>query len=91
MPQRTPPRSGTAVIETCGAGTNFDSVVYLRTGGCANGTQAGCSDDACANSTGLNRASRVTRAVTVGQTYFIVVDGFTGAAGNFTLKVTPPS
>jgi len=28
--------------------------------------------------------------VTAGQTYFIVVDGFSGAAGTFGLNVVPP-
>src|SRR5207253_10888466 len=50
----------------------------------------GCNDDACANSTGLLRASRLTPTVTAGQTYFIVVDGYGGAQGTFSLTVTPP-
>src|SRR5262249_44530977 len=35
--------------------------------------------------------SRVTIPVTAGQVYFIVVDGFSGSGGSFTLTVTPPS
>jgi hypothetical protein len=31
--QWTPDRAGTALIETCGSGTNFDPLLYLRTGG----------------------------------------------------------
>jgi hypothetical protein len=31
----TPAVSGTATISTCGAGTDFDTVVYVRTGTCA--------------------------------------------------------
>src|SRR5439155_5754141 len=72
--QWTPSVSGPATIETCGAGTNFDTVLYLRSGGCASGSEAGCNDDACTNSTGLFRASRLTPTVTAGQTYFIIVD-----------------
>src|SRR6266480_811485 len=45
--QWTPAVSGTATIETCGAGTNFDSVLYLRSGVCAGGAEVGCNDDAC--------------------------------------------
>ena len=54
------------------------------------GSEAGCNDDACNNSTGLFRASRLTPTVTAGQTYFIVVDGYGGAHGTFSLTVTPP-
>ena len=88
--QWTPAVSGTATIETCGAGTNFDSVLYLRSGVCAGGAEVGCNDDACVNSSGLLRASRITPTVTAGQTYFIIVDGYSGASGTFALKVAPP-
>src|SRR5213079_469326 len=88
----TPAVSGMATIQTCGAGTSFDTVLYLRSGVCASGPEmaAGCNDDACANASGLLRASRITPTVTAGQTYFIVVDGYGGATGTFTLTVTPP-
>ncbi len=89
--QWTPAVSGTATIETCGAGTSFDTVLYMRSGLCASGSEVGCNDDACTNSTGLFRASRLTSAVTAGQTYFIVVDGYGGAQGTFSLTVTPPA
>src|SRR5438093_1461562 len=88
----TPAVSGTATIQTCGAGTTFDTVLYLRSGACASGREvaAGCNDDTCANASGLFRASRITPTVTAGQTYFIVVDGYAGATGTFSLPVTPP-
>ncbi len=89
--QWTPTVSGTATIETCGAGTSFDTVLYMRSGLCASASEVGCNDDACSNSTGLFRASRLTPAVTAGQTYFIVVDGYVGAQGTFSLTVTPPA
>src|SRR5207247_5442142 len=50
----------------------------------------GCNDDACPNSAGLNRASRITPTVTAGQPYLIVQDGYGGAQGSFSLSVTPP-
>src|SRR5205823_2583039 len=58
----TPAVSGTATIQTCGAGTSFDTVLYLRRGACASGPEvaAGCNDDTCANASGLFRASRIT-------------------------------
>src|SRR3989442_3151044 len=91
--QWTPAVSGTATIQTCGAATTFDTVLYLRSGACATGSEvaAGCNDDACANATGLYRASRLTPTVTAGQTYFIVVDGYGGVRGTFSLTVTPPA
>src|SRR5213080_3699486 len=91
--QWTPAVSGTATIQTCGAGTTFDTVLYLRSGACASGPEvaAGCNDDACTNATGLNRASRLTPSGTAGQMYFIVVDGYGGAQGTFSLTVTPPA
>jgi hypothetical protein len=88
--QWTPAQSGAATIETCGSGTTFDTIVYMRNGSCTAGVQVGCNDDACANLSGLNRASRFTINVTAGQTYFIIVDGFKGAQGEFQLTVTPP-
>src|SRR5439155_21137997 len=89
----TPAVSGTATIQTCGAGTTFDTVLYLRSGSCAGGPEVatGCNDDACFNATGLYRASRLTPTVTAGQTYDIVVDGYGGAQGLYGLTVTPPA
>jgi len=91
--QWTPAVSGTATIQTCGAGTTFDSVLYMRSGPCASGAEvaAGCNDDACPNASGLNRASSITTTVTAGQTYFIVVDGYGGAQGTFSLTVAAPT
>src|SRR5436309_4814464 len=91
--QWTPTASGTATIQTCGAGTNFDTVLYMRSDTCASGPEvaAGCNDDACTNATGLFRASRLTPSVTLGHTYFIVVDGYGGAQGTFSLTITPPA
>src|SRR5437667_6488116 len=88
----TPTVSGTATIQTCGAATNFDTILYMRSGVCSGGAEvvSGCNDDACANSSGLSRASRITPTVTAGQTYFIVVDGYGGSHGTFSLTVTPP-
>src|SRR5438132_8671535 len=89
--QWTPAASGTATIQTCGAGTTYDSVLYLRSPTCTSPEVTnGCNDDACPNASGLFRASKVTPVVAAGQTYFIVVDGYSGSSGSFTLSVTPP-
>jgi hypothetical protein len=82
--QWTPAVSGTATIETCGGTTNYDTVLYVRRGDCLQGPEIGCSEFSCGLGTELNPS------VTAGQTYFIVVDGFDGFAGNFTLTVVPP-
>jgi hypothetical protein len=89
--QWTPDRSGTALIDTCGSGTTYDTVLHLRSDSCESGAEAACNDDACTNATGNVRASRITPTVVAGTTYVIVVDGFGDEAGTFTLTVTPPS
>src|SRR5439155_14788435 len=90
--QWTPAVSGTATIRTCGGSTNYDTVLYVRSGTCGGGAEiaSGCNDDACNDGTNIYRASRVTATVTAGRTYYIFVDGFSGAHGNFSLTVAPP-
>lgn len=78
----TPAVSGPATIELCGS--SFDTVLYIRAGGCT-GSQLTCNDDAC------GAQSRITPSVTAGQPYTIVVDGYGGANGPFVLTVTPPA
>jgi hypothetical protein len=95
----TPNRSGTATIFTCSQQTTFDTVAYVRTG-LATGTELACNDDTdgCAvNHNAPNdfrHGSRLTLAVTAGQKYYLIVDGFTGSRGGsygqFELTVTPP-
>src|SRR5437762_7614237 len=100
--QWTPAASGVATIQTCGTGTTYDTVLYMReavnclagpdlpcTGtGCTLGRA--CNDDACANATGQVRASKLSPTVTAGVTYDIIVDGYGTAQGSFRLVVTPP-
>lgn len=89
----TPAQSGNAVIETCGAATSFDTVVSVRQTSCTSGQERGCNDDTQGCNTGepsTYHGSRVRAQVTAGQTYFIVVDGYGGAQGNYTLRITPP-
>src|SRR5438093_8393357 len=57
--QWTPTVSGTATVQTCGSGTTFDTVPYMRSGACA-GTEIACNDDTCANSTGAGIAPPLT-------------------------------
>jgi hypothetical protein len=87
----TPSSSGVATFQTCGSGTNYDSVVYVRSGTCT-GSQLSCNDDGpCATSNSSDLGSRATANVTAGQTYFVVVDGYNGRSGSYSLTVTPPT
>jgi len=77
------------VIDTCSAGTNFDTVLHLHAGDCT-GAEIECDDDwfGC----GLSPAS--SRIVTVLDpgTYYIIVDGFlniSGGAFDLNVSITP--
>lgn len=93
----TPARSGLATFSTCGGTTSFDTVVYLLDGTCKSSAEVACNDDTpgCGTSDGLpngeNHGSRASFNVVAGHQYFVVVDGWGGRAGNYTLVVTPPS
>src|SRR5262245_15924247 len=87
----TPSTSGVATFSTCGSGTTYDSVVYVRSGSCT-GSQIACNDDGpCTTSSSSFQGSRTTATVTAGQTYYVVVDGYGSARGTYTLTVQPPT
>jgi len=85
-------RSRRVEIETCGAVTNFNTVlaVYTRSGPVppfSNLTAVASNDDfkrKCGP-----RQSRVMFNATAGTTYYIVVDGFDGQTGRFDLWLYP--
>ena len=88
----TPATSGHATVSTCGADlTSYDTVLYVRAATCAAPDLA-CNDDAtgCDTGAGPQHGSRVMLDVSAGATYLIVVDGYNGHAGGFTLSVAPP-
>ena len=88
----TPASSGTAEMSTCGAaGTSYDTVLYVRDPGCA-GADLACNDDTpgCGTASNTYHGSRLTIGVTAGRTYVIVVDGYNGRNGTFTLSLVPP-
>lgn len=94
----TPQTSGTATIETCGTGTDFDTVLYMRnasTASCTSGPDMACNDDAAGcpvnDGSGVDRGSRLTVSVTAGHTYFVVVDGWNTASGTYSLRVAAPA
>jgi hypothetical protein len=78
----TPDRSGTAVIDTCGPRT-YDPILSLRAGSCG-GEEIACNDD---DDGECGLGSRIVVPVVAGETYVIVVDGYDGDAGQFTLQV----
>src|SRR5262249_36848874 len=87
----TPPTSGTATIQTCGPGTNFDTVVYVRSGSCA-GTEVTCNDDApCTIAGGSGRGSRVTPTVTAGQAGPDIPRRLPGGARTHSPRAAPPA
>jgi hypothetical protein len=90
----TPTASGPATIDTCDvAGTNFNTVLYVRSGVCHGGSELVCKDDTYVGCDTANGGvgSRVTLNVTQGTTYFLVVDGYAGQSGNFKLHVAGPT
>jgi hypothetical protein len=79
------PASGWASASTCGSG--FDTVVYVRAGSCAGAEVSGaCNDDDAA----CGRGSTASFLVVKDAVYYVIVDGYNGAAGNFTLTVRTP-
>jgi hypothetical protein len=63
-------------------GSAIDTVLYVRSGSCATGTQLGCSDDARdVNLNPIGVYSDLTVPVTAGQTYYIFVDSSASQTG----------
>jgi hypothetical protein len=65
-------------------GSDYDTVLEVRGGECA-GPVVDCDDDG-----GGNVNSLVEVSLTQGQVVTVLVDGFAGNVGNFTLNVTTP-
>ena len=100
----TPASGGTATLTTLGS--NFDTTLAVYTGAAVSAlTQVAANDDVdtatAANASDPNRirTSTVTFTAVGGTTYFIAVDGWSGAMGSIVLNVaftaagggTPPS
>ncbi len=65
---------------------NFDTVLYLRQGGCGDGATAIAYDDNCSSPL-PNGGSCINLKLVAGQDYYIYVDGVGTARGDFTLQV----
>lgn len=81
----TPAADGTALLSTCGAFTNFETVVHVRNGDCEDvGAEVACASLDC------SPGSTLEFDVLSGETYFLVVDGYVDSRGDFSLTVVPP-
>ena len=76
----TPPTTGTVCMRT--RGSSFNTLLYARSS-CANAA----SEITC-NDNGRNQQSEISFSTVAGQTYFIFVDGVSGATGSYVLAVT---
>ena len=82
-----PASSGAIVVDTCGAATNFDTVLSVHTGLCGALTQTACNDDSTTSPCTANR-SRISFTGAAGTRYLVRVSGWNGNTGTFTLTVT---
>jgi len=82
----TPSVTYDTYVSLCGS--DFDTGLSIRTGGaCPGTTEIACNDDSC----GFRSAIRLF--LNGGQTYWIIVDGYNGAQGNYQIsvvEVAPP-
>ncbi len=74
-------------LSTCEPNSTYDTKIQVYCGGCEGLTCiVGNDDDFDCNFSGLR--SEVTFCAQAGAEYLIVVDGFGGAMGNFSLRIT---
>ncbi|PWB70001.1 MAG: hypothetical protein C3F15_14315 [Holophagae bacterium] len=83
----SPPANQSVKISLCDPGTNtdYDTKLYVYQNVCP-GTVVGCSDDDCSSPI-TSYVSELTATLFAGNTYYIVVDGYASAFGNYTLAV----
>jgi uncharacterized repeat protein (TIGR01451 family) len=76
-------------ISLCVGTTNYDTKVYVYEGSCPGGGAVACNDDEC--TAPLYPSSFVSAltavSLTAGQTYYIVVDGYGGESGPYSIDV----
>ncbi|MBI1815781.1 MAG: hypothetical protein HYR72_12450 [Deltaproteobacteria bacterium] len=81
----TAPIGGQYTIDTIGS--SFDTVLYVMNGRCSGELPSACNDDISQ----VEHLSQVSVALDPGDTVYIVVDGYNGNSGNFTLHINGPS
>ncbi len=75
----TAPAAGTYVFDT--VGSIFDTVLYVLDGATCGGAVLGCNDDSVVG------GSQVTVTLAADQQVVVVVDGFAGGSGPYTLNI----
>jgi hypothetical protein len=69
--------------------SSYDTGLMIRTGGtCPGTTQVVCNDDNSTICTAHSQGSSVTTRLAASTTYWIIVDGYNGASGTYTLNMT---
>ncbi len=81
----SPPVTMHASISLCNPGTDFDTKLYVYRGTCTSGSPLACNDDACPGHTSLIPDVLLTQ----GSRYYIIVDGYNGAMGNYEMTIAP--
>ncbi|MBN2055850.1 hypothetical protein JW905_13055, partial [bacterium] len=75
-------------ITLCVGYTDYDTKMFVYENTCASPYYA-CNDDSCSSPYYSSYVSQIPlMAVTAGNTYYIVVDGYGGGSGTYTLEVT---
>jgi hypothetical protein len=72
-------------IDLCTGVTDYDTKLFVYENDCTSAYYA-CNDDACSDPF-LFVSQILCLPMTAGNTYYIVVDGYGGGCGNFTLEV----
>lgn len=80
--------TGQATIDTCGAGTTFDSTLSVYQGSSVGGLTGVAGNDDHGDC--VNFQSKVTFNASLGEAYWIAVDGYEGATGDFELHIAGP-
>ena len=80
-----PCMDGALDITLC-AGSDYDTKLYVYD---AAYTEIACNDDECPGYVSeLTSALGTAVSVTAGATYYIIIDGWSGASGNYTIDIT---
>jgi len=86
----TPTTDISVFITLCTGNTDYDTKLYIYESTCPNSPPFACNDDSCISPlyvSGAYVSLLMDVALTAGQTYYIVVDGYGGESGNFSIDV----
>ncbi|MDF2438225.1 MAG: large protein, partial [Bacteroidota bacterium] len=79
------PMTGPVTITNNDPGTNFNTQLALYTGACGSLAEVVCEND---NGVAAGKATISSPCLIPGQTYYVLLDGYAGATGNFCIKIT---